>query len=256
MDNFKLNRAIAYQGSIGRQRKAFCISYIRRKQVIFEDIERDILKQVASNGETVTCHKGCSSCCVVYIEAGLKECEAIVYYVYQNPGVAVIFLEQYTQWQQQLAEYGDLATRCQQALGERRAKDTGHAEATKQAVADALLFYKTQNIHCPFLHDHICTIHEVRPFTCALHFATTPPEWCSPRNPNAPTVYKAAAPDVLFDLSFYYGQLDELMFSFMPLTVYEILKGGFEYLSSLPGLETLASEAMNDPEIKTIVERY
>ena len=127
---------------------------------------------------------------------------------------------------------------------------------TERAVADALLFYKIQNIPCPFLRDNICTIHEVRPFTCALHFATTPAEWCHPRNPDRAKVYKATVPSEMFDLSFYYGQLREPVFSFMPLTVYEILKSGFLYLSRLSGPETLASEAMNDPEVRAILERY
>jgi len=256
MDFFKLNRAMAYQGRIGKKREAFCTAYISRKQAIIKDIERDMLEQVNSNGETITCRKGCSSCCVVYIEAGIKECEAIVYYLYRNQSASAIFLEQYLRWIKQLADYGDLSKRCEQALRERRAKDAGYDEETERALADALLFYKMQNIHCPFLYDQICIIHEVRPFTCALHFATTPAEWCHPLNPGRPMVYKAATPDEMFDLSFYYGKLSEPVFSFMPLTVYEIMKSGYSYLSGIQGLETLASEAMNDPEIRAILENY
>lgn len=256
MGDFELNRAIAYQGGIGKQRETFCIDYIRQKQAIITDIERDMLLQVTKTNETITCRKGCSSCCVVYIEAGIKECEAIVYYLYQNDSILAIFLEQYPEWREQLAGYGELATRCERTLRERRARSTENGEAAERAVADALLFYKMQNIPCPFLHDNVCTIHEVRPFTCALHFATTPPEWCHPLNANKPKVYKAGTPDEMFDLSFYYGRLREPVLSFMPLTVYEILMNGYSYLSGIQGLETLAGEVMNDPEVRAILDGY
>jgi hypothetical protein len=84
MDSLKLNKDIAYKGNIGKQREEFCISYIRHKQVLLNRIQREILKQIKGSGEKVTCQKGCSFCCLLYIEANVQECEAIVYEVGWN----------------------------------------------------------------------------------------------------------------------------------------------------------------------------
>ena len=210
-----------------------------------------MFRQTADSGETITCHKGCSLCCVLYVEASIKECEAIVYYLYQNESALSVFLQQYPKWRERIREYGDLFKRCEQTLHQKRG--VGDSKETSRALADALLFYKMQNISCPFLHNNICLIHEVRPYLCAAHYVTTPAEWCSPLNPRQPKVYKATLGDEMFDLSFYHKRLSGPVFSFMPVTVYEILKGGFLYLSDITGLESLEEEVMNDPEVRAIL---
>jgi Fe-S-cluster containining protein len=247
-NNFDLNRAIAYQGSIGEKRRKFCIDYIRHKQSVYKTMEQEIVERVKAAGETITCQKGCSFCCVVYIEASIRECEAIVYYLYQNENILSQFYANYVHWRQQLTEYGDLFKRCEQALNEMR--NTGHSEEIQQAVADVLFFYKMQNIACPFLDNRACLIHEVRPYTCAAHFVTTPAELCDPYNPDQPKVYIATIPDDLYDTAFYYQQLSKAIITFMPIAVYEILEGGFMYLSRVTGLESLNDTVMNELEGK------
>lgn len=247
-NTFNLNKATAYQGKIGKKRREFCIDYIRHKQSVYETMEQEVVERVAAAGETITCRKGCSFCCSVYIEASIRECEAIVYYLYQNENILSQFYANYLQWRQQLREYGDLFKKCEQALSEMR--DTGHNEVTQQAVADALLFYKMQNIACPFLDNHLCLIHEVRPYTCAAHFVTTPAELCNPFNPAQPKIYIAAIPDDIYDTAFYYQQLSRPVITFMPLAVYGILEEGFLHLSRIAGLESLNDAVMNELELK------
>ena len=60
--------------------------------------------------------------------------------------------------------------------------------------------------------------------------------------------------DEIMDLAFYPKNLDKTSIMFMPLTVYEILRGGFAYLSNITGLKELA-QAMSDPEIETTITK-
>ena len=47
-DRFQLNKAVAYQGKIGKQRQDFCIDYIRHKQKVYKDMELGALELVGS----------------------------------------------------------------------------------------------------------------------------------------------------------------------------------------------------------------
>lgn len=233
MDSLILNRETAYMGNIGKQREKFCISYIRHKQVVLDRIQREILKKIEGKGEMVSCQKGCSFCCLLYIEANLQECEAIVYYLYQNDNTLSLFLRHYPEWRDKMRQSGDIFKKCEQVLNDKR--NAGYNTSSQQALADALLFYKLQSIPCPFLYSGICTIYEVRPYTCANHFVTTPAEWCSPLNPRQPTIYQTTIDDDLFDLDFYPKSLDKPLITFMPLAVYRILNSGFACLSQMTG---------------------
>ena len=245
--SLKLNREIAYQGKIGKRRENFCVNYIRRKQASLSRIQREVFERIERSGEEITCQKDCSFCCVLYIEANIQECEAIVYYLYENRPTLSLFLQQYPEWINRMRQSGDIFKRCEQALyGNRNAGENG---STQQALADALLFYKMQNIPCPFLYGELCAIYEVRPYTCANHYVTTPAEWCSPLNPNQPKVYETIIDEVIFDLTFYYQRLSKPLITFMPLTVYEVLNRGLSYLSRVTSLESLEYEMMNDPEV-------
>jgi hypothetical protein len=261
---FQMNQEIAYQGRIGQQREDFCISYIEKKQKILGEIEKAQIREATTRGETITCKKGCSFCCLLHVEATLQECEAIVYYLYQHKPALSAFLRQYPLWREQINKKGDLFKKLGQLSRDvftceysGQTSTPEYIKERQQAYAEAEKRYAMQNIPCPFLHNHACSIYEVRPYNCACFLATTPYEWCNPSNPNEPKVYRSRIPaDVVFDLSFYYKRLRGPVFSFMPLVVYEILKGGFLYLSPVPGLESLEHEALNDPEVRAILRKY
>jgi hypothetical protein len=120
VDSLKLNKEIAYIGHIGKQRIEFCINYIKHKHVLLNRIPQEILKQIKECGEQVTCQKGCSFCCLLYIEANVQECEAIVYYLYQNDNTLSLFLRNYPEWRDKMRQSGDIYKRCEQALNDKR----------------------------------------------------------------------------------------------------------------------------------------
>ena len=252
-DSFILNREIAYKGTIGKLREEFCISYIKYKQEKVRKLERAQINGTAGRSETITCKKGCSFCCVVYTKATIQECETIVYYLYQNQSILNTYLQNYARWRERLRAKGDLFRKPGQPWNEEVASE--YKDKMHLAFLEEERLYGPR-VPCPFLHDHICSIYEVRPYLCAAWVSTTPSDWCNPSNPNEPHFYQVARPQVMSDLSFYYKRLNEPFTSIMAFLVYEILKHGFSFLSEIPGMEGLADEARNDPEVKAILKRY
>jgi hypothetical protein len=249
-----LNRAIACKGNIGRQRQEFCVEYIKDEARRLGEIELEQAGLAASGGETVACHKGCCYCCSLYVEAGIQECEAIVHYLYRREDVLAAFVSSYAEWRESSRKNGDIFRTCGQIS--RRRRVSGDAGESLQAYADALLLYKMQDIACPFLHNRLCLIYEVRPESCAAHCVTSPPEWCSPFDPHQPRVLHASGAENAGDLSFYYGRLRSPAISFLPVTVYGILTRGYAYLAGIPGLEGMVEEATNDPEVRAVLVQY
>lgn len=250
----EMSKEIAYKGKIGRLREAFCIKYNKRKSRRFEDIEKAAMKGTENSSEAISCKKGCYYCCTSYVEATMQECEAIVYYLYHNERVYSMFRQKYPGWRQKIKDRGDIF----RTLGQFWLKDI--TLENREEIMDAYLeqnkSYNEQNIYCPFLDKGLCSIYEVRPYMCASYYTTTPPEWCNPLNPNKPKIIKALAVEVMHDRSFYYKRLTRSVVTFMPLAVYQILMGGFLYLSDVPGLENLPYEVMNDSEVAPIIRKY
>ena len=253
LDTFKLNREIAYEGRIGRKREYFCIDYIEEKKRMLKELKAEQFQTISNNGEKITCQKGCLYCCLLYVQASLQEREAIVYYLYHNEAALSIFLGNYTGWSKKLRQNGDIFKKCAQLWLDKAAP--GASEETSRALEEEAKRYQEQNLPCPFLHNNLCLIYEVRPYTCAGMVATTPPECCNPASPNKSKVYQTRTPAVI-DTSFYYRAVNGTVLAFMPLVVYGILKDGYKLISNIPGLEGLETEAMSEPAVETIVKRY
>ena len=97
---------MAYAGKLGKSRESFCQSYIKQKSKWIDAISQKLLKGIESEGKTTPCEQGCiySTCCNEYVEANLQECEAIVYYLYQNGNILEAFLKNYEIWRQKEKE--------------------------------------------------------------------------------------------------------------------------------------------------------
>jgi hypothetical protein len=237
-----LDRRLAYRGRIGRRREDFCLCYIKRKRNIIREIERIQPEKAARQGGSITCHKGCSFCCWRYVEASVQECEAIVYYLYRNEDILLAFLNNYPGWYDKIRENGDLFNMDYHGWQEASILTSG--EGFNQAIQDMDEGYRMQEVMCPFLVNSICAKHDVRPYVCASFSVTTPAERCRIFSPRPVEVCRVKPPErELNDLSFYYIPLDTPLVFFMPPVVYGILKGGYRYLSTMPGLEALEYES-------------
>ena len=264
MEIFKIHRETAYKGQVGLQRKIFCTNYIARKRIVLDEITEAQHREAQIIGERIKCTKGCSFCCLLHVEATIQECEAIVYYLYQNEDAIKIFLANYPRWRNRIRENGDIF----KELGELSREvfafqfEKGEIRADyilqkQEAFSKAQARYARQNIYCPFLEENLCLIYEVRPYNCAGFYSTTPPAWCDPSNQNEPAIYRSNLPgETIFDLTFHHKSLRAPVFTFMPLAVYEILSGGYGHLSTIPGFENLEDEFMNDPEVRSYLDAY
>ena len=254
-DYLAISRDIAYKGKIGQMRKDFCISYIKHKQGVFKGIEKTQVEMAEAKGETITCQKGCHYCCVQYVDAGIQEAEAIVYYLYQNESVLNNFLQAYPAWREKVHNSGDPFKNMVHQW-EKTEDNKWRDRKVLQGGLAALYQHTMANILCPFLNNSVCSIYDVRPYTCVGCFATTPAELCQPLNRNKARIYTAAPPDVFDDTSFYYRNLEHPVLAFMPVMVYQILSYGLIGMPDIPGLENLPGEFMNDPEVRQVLQKY
>jgi Fe-S-cluster containining protein len=249
--------SIAYKGKVGKRREEFCLKYIVHKKELLRQIRLALALSESKTGKHVTCKKGCSYCCSMHIEASLQECEAIVYYLYNNPMVLISFLKAYPVWREQLKRNGDIF------------KGRGsfwNARVTRENAVNLLREfneeeqkYFAQDIPCPFLSSHLCLIYEVRPYVCATHAAVTPPEWCKPDSKEERKNINPTPVEILEDRSFYHGdKLKQKILSTMPLAVYEILKSGLSYLSmgGIPEMKDFDRLWLTDPEVMSILRKY
>ncbi len=252
VNSFILNREIAYAGDIGRKRRDYCVEFIKKKQDVIKEIQDSQAEAVKAKGEKITCHKGCDYCCHFYMHANIQECEAIVYYLYNNNNVYEAYIKNYTEWRKKLSENGDIFKNCARLWYEKGKQDAGQKE--ELAFSEESNRYRDQDIACPFLVDGSCSIYEVRPYLCVGTVASTPSEWCARSNPNTPNIYKTQT-SAIFDKSFYHKELNDYIFNFFPITVYYILESGYKMLGMITGLSELEDIALKDPEVKNIIEK-
>ncbi len=253
IDPIRLNREIAYKGDIGQRRRNFCVKYIEKKKGIIKEMQADQIRAAAKDGETITCPKGCAYCCLLYMQASIQECEAIVYHLYQNESALATFLENYKDWRKKLRKNGDIFKKCAQSWLDKSADGAGEEEYKK--FVEETKRYQGQNTPCPFLYNNLCLIYEVRPFTCVGTAASTPPEWCNPSNPNEPKIYWSRTSAVI-DKSFYYKEIDGVVLAFMPIMVYGVLEDGYKMLSIVTGLKDLEKKALAEPQVKAVIKNF
>lgn len=253
-DYLTLNEVIAYKGKVGKMREDFCKRYIEYKKEVIENIEKDLTEKVAARGETITCHKGCSYCCSQYIAGTLQEVEAIVYYLYKHETALNSFTRIYPEWRAKVRENEAVFTRVKEAFNE--LSSSGPTVENQQNYLEASRLYLNQNIPCPFLDNDICSIYEVRPWPCASVVAVTPGEWCSPANANTCDVRMSNLLPLPPSEMPYFRKTSDYVLLPIPLGIYEILNGGFIWLSDIPGLEGLDKAALTDPIVQPIIQRY
>jgi Fe-S-cluster containining protein len=233
-----VSRELAYAGETGSRREKFCLDYTSAKRKVFSRLQSEIFARIEADRAIVTCHQGCSACCVEYIEADIQECEAIVYYLYQRPELLNSFLERYEEWRYTMRRLGGPFALCEEFVHRQGGFDLTPDD--QSLLLKAMSSYHEQGIPCPFLGSDACSIHEVRPYVCLNHYVTTPSEWCrekdwyGPDPSRRPRIYMTSL-DQVHGLEFYQGALSRPVIGFMPTTVYRILSEGLKYIVALTG---------------------
>jgi len=248
-DLLVINRAIAYKGNLGRRRQAFCEAYAAAKRSGIAEIEMRLSKEVADQGKSITCHKGCGHCCDVWVFANLQECENIVHYLYEHENVLQYFLRQYPLWKEKIDRLGSAMPRLDKAQ-EKILFGTA-TEDDQRTFDEDLAAYAALHNSCPFLQDGACSIYEVRPYACAGVVSVSPPESCMRGHPNRDQNVLVKA-DFLpqNDMPYFIPTTAAINFGCMSALVQQILKYGYAFLSTIEGLEDMHRLATNDPEVR------
>ena len=228
----------AYSGRVGTRRGQYCIEQLRYMRVCHARIREDQGKYAREKKADITCGKGCSYCCFLYIGASLQECEAIAYHLAHNEALLSKFIAAYPAWRQKVSSGGDRFLECQTMFNRMIAEGMGNNDSFDMA----LFSHNKQQIPCPFLESGLCSIYDTRPANCAGLFVTRPPEYCRPGSPRPPRFNLTSIDDVMYDTTFYYRKLARPATIYMPVAVYRILTEGYSYLSGFAGIEDIGRD--------------
>jgi Fe-S-cluster containining protein len=236
LDPITLNREVAYTGEIGRRRRQFCLDYTVYKKAALARGESMLQANVAAQGETISCKKGCAKCCSLYVTATLQEAECITYYLYQHESVLQHFITAYRDWKRRLGLFDH--KRVDQALARNLAGNLGAKEQERLSldVSD----YSRRNVRCPFLIDNVCSIYEVRPFVCAGVVAVTPTEMCTFHIAGINQAkYHRIDFNLVQEMPYFIPSRIPIVFGCMPELIHRLLAQGYSFLASIEGLEEL-----------------
>jgi Fe-S-cluster containining protein len=245
----EVNRRIAYLGEVGRRREAFVKAYLEMKRKLLPLISQKLAEEAQAADKSISCHRGCSHCCKLFVVGSLQECEAIAYYLYTHEPAMRLFLRNFPHWNDRILKI-EASFRRMNALHARIT--SGEATKEEQDQFDVECDnYAAAGIPCPFLNSDACGIYEVRPFVCARLAAVTPSEWCRAGHPNQKEAVNLKA-QIQFeqDMPYFEKVASACVFSSMPFLVWRILNDGYGALSTVPGLGDLKKKAYSDTEVQ------
>lgn len=237
-DPVTFNRKNAYTGSLGLKREQFCLEYAIYKKDVMSRGEEIIREKIAAAGETITCKKGCGTCCILYVTATLQEAECIVHYLYGHEEILNHFLSAYQTWRKGLGIFYNKLPRLD-GLVARHLADCLSPEESVRFSAETNGFAACRS-SCPFLMDDACSIYPVRPFVCSSVIATTPVEKCrwDGTGRTEAKYYRYGFP-IESDMPYFVKPRNPVVFGCMPELVHRILQEGYTFLSGIEGLESL-----------------
>jgi Fe-S-cluster containining protein len=252
-DKLEVNRVIAYKGEVGRRREAFCAAYATAKKATLAAVAERLQQEAATNDKTISCGRGCSHCCKMFVVASLQECEAIVHHLYYHEPTLRLFRRNFARWNERILKIESSFRRINAIHARMTAGEASEAESNEfDTECDR---YALQDIPCPFLADNACAIYEVRPYVCARIVAVTPSEWCRAGHPRqTEAMHLKAQMQFEKDMPYFTPLASDCVFSSMPLLVYRLLNDGYDALITVPGLEKLKDEAYNDPEVQAALK--
>jgi Fe-S-cluster containining protein len=239
------NREIAYLGALGHNREAFCIEYMEHKRKLLEQIRMDQLQNASRFGKTLACQKGCCSCCDEPIGGSLQESEVIVYFLYQHEEALHLYLKNYQKWLLEVSKHQEILEPMVQNQN-RLFEGDGNLRETLVSIGELGRAYWKLHIPCPFLVEQVCTIYEVRPWVCAGVYSTS---CCDLSNEERNTERVFLHLPATIELPFYDERMTVEYLGPVPMTVYNLLNGGFKFLSQMPGLASCFDEFKHDKEV-------
>lgn len=234
------NRKAAFTDEFGRRREQFCREYTAYKKSTLAEGEKLLREGIAAHGESISCKKGCGTCCGLYVMASLQEADCIVYHMYRNEAALERFVAAYATWRQKLGSFVSKMPRLEQLIA---GNLTGMLSQEEEKAFDFHVHeYAGRRNPCPFLIDESCSIYEVRPFACAALVAVTPPEKCLPDAKGINTAEYRKIEVKMDEEMPYFLKTHKILFGCLPELVNRLLVDGYSFLSTIEGLQ----EGKND----------
>ncbi len=139
----------------------------------------------------ITCARGCTWCCNE-VPTPVRGFELLEIYRQIQPRKG------YRKVHERCAE---LAGRFSEEL-QRTSGGRSNVKSDGEAFIAARLAYLEANEPCAFLDRQLktCTVYDVRPLACRMHFSLDEPAWCDPADPQQPRTPNLAPPEPLVDL--------------------------------------------------------
>ena len=240
-------RQAAYTGELGRRRESFCRDYISYKEAAIAGMVSGLRQEAVKARGEITCGRGCTPCCHVYVVASLQECEAIVYYLYRHAVALQHFVAAHQTWRAEVEKIRDTFFEISRLQQKRMSHENSPQD--DEAFNAELIKYSALNLPCPFLKNGVCSIYGVRPYVCAGLVSTTPGEWCRPGHAEHNRIKLLKAEVALDrDMPYFANPGGKVSLTNMPALVYEILRYGWDFLARVPGQEYLREAISNDME--------
>lgn len=129
--------------------------------------------QAKSEGDCVTCAKGCSHCCHLLVEISWDEASELVHWLKEQPEAKRAAFIERIQANAKLSRSIFRMRRVTRKFANPVADDSDIAESAFDEY-----FFKNK-IPCPFLENGACGAYLSRPSPCRLHVVTSNPEDCS-----------------------------------------------------------------------------
>ena len=242
---------IAYKGRFGRLRYKFCEEFITEKHSNLINIENTHREYEKANSVTISCKKNCIKCCTHFIGGSLQECEAIVFFLYNHKESMKKFIKQYTAWRHIISLNEHLFRSIAESY--RQMVMFGYKKEVYEYHKQLTQAYLCLDIPCPFLWNRQCLIYEVRPYGCASLFSTETTVDCTK---GCSQSSQMAVISQCPEKPYFYGDSSKRTLSCVPVMVYQTLKNGVGFLTTIPGLKDIEQDFLNDPNVKNILKKF
>ena len=125
-----------------------------------------VTDKLASDGNSVSCRKGCCHCCHYLLPVSTPEAFRLAYEILTMPPIR----------QEAILRSTINAAKKIMELG--LPESENNSPANKPDLIDISNWYKELNLPCPFLVENACSIYNIRPLVCREYMVTSPPDNC------------------------------------------------------------------------------
>lgn len=210
-----------------------------------EEIIEETKGKATERGIPVTCSKGCDACCSQPISGSFFEGVLISLYLESNLSLKEQFLNKYTHWRSSIGNPKEYDQTVQLGM-----INPNHSALVRKAVDN---FNQGQEISCPFLEEHCCSIYPARPTACRQLLSVDNPLKC--QTGEQARLLRAGNIDQLL-----YGKLTPLLnhlgksvgfpgiiYSLVPITVHEFLIYKEQYVEQV--IRDVSGRMMMNPQL-------